>query len=122
LTLLIVGGVAAIGYAAYSAGLAQGASQSGVQVVAPAAAAPMPYYGYSPMWYGPFSFLWCLAPLFFLFMLFFAMRLAFGGFGGRHHGPWGWGGRWGSDEMRNHFREKAEQWHREQHGGGEVKA
>ncbi|HMK07962.1 MAG TPA: hypothetical protein VK449_02925 [Anaerolineales bacterium] len=121
LTLLIVGGVAALGYMAYSAGVAQGASQTGVQVVAPAAAAPMPYYGYPPYWFQPFGFLWCLAPFFFLFMLFFAMRLAFGGFGHRH-GPWGWRGRWGSDEMREHLRQKADEWHKEQHGGGEAKA
>jgi hypothetical protein len=76
--------------------------------------------GYHPFGFG---FLWCLAPLFFLFLVFFAMRMIFGGW--RHHGPWGWhGGPWGSDEMKNHWRERAEQWHREQHGGsaGEVKA
>jgi hypothetical protein len=113
LTLLLVSGAAAIGYMAYQAGVANGAAQSGVQVVAPAAA-PMPYYGY-PVWYGPFGFMWCLGPLFFLFLLFFAMRLAFGGW--RRHGPWGWHGRkWGSEDMREHWMKKAEEWHREQHG------
>jgi len=126
LTLLLVGGAAALGYMAYTAGVAQGAAQSGVQVVTPAvssAVAPMPYYGYPAYWYHPFGFgfLGCLVPLFFLFLFFFAMRLAFGGFG-HHHGPWGWRGRWGSEEMRESFRQKAEEWHKQQHGGEEVKA
>ena len=121
LTLLLVGGAAALGYMAYSAGVAQGAAQEGVQVVAPAAA-PMPYYGYPVYGFHPYGFLWCLGPLFFVFLLFFAMRLAFGGWR-RHHGPWGWGGGpLGSEEMRNHWREKAEQWHREMHEGGGAKA
>ena len=124
LTLLLVGAAAAIGYMAYSAGLAQGAAQSGVQVVAPSAGPPVPYYGYPMYGFHPFGvgFLWCLGPVLFLFLLSFALRLVLGG---HHHGPWGWrGGPWGSDEMKNHWREKAEQWHREQHGGsaGEVKA
>jgi hypothetical protein len=125
LTLLLVGAAAAIGYMAYSAGLAQGAAQTGAQVVAPAAGAPVPYYGYPAYWYRPFGFgfLGCLVPLFFLFLVFIAVRMVFGCFGWRRHGPWGWhGGPWGSDEMRNHWRERAEEWHREQHGGGEAKA
>jgi hypothetical protein len=115
LTLLLVGGAAALGYMAYSAGVAQGAAQAGAQI-APSAG-PVPSYGYPMVGYPPFGFgfLWCLGPLFFLFFLFFALRLVFGGW--RHHGPWGWKGGWGSDEMKNHWRERAEQWHREMHGG-----
>jgi hypothetical protein len=121
LTVLLIGAAAAIGYMAYNAGWAQGAAQSGVQVAAPAAVPAAPYYGYSPYAYHPFGpgFLWCLAPLFFLFLLFFAMRLAFGGW--RHHGPWGWKGGWGSPEMRDEWRRKAEEWHREMHAGSETK-
>jgi hypothetical protein len=134
LTLLLVGGAAALGYMAYSAGVAQGAAQAGAQIApaapsaalqGPSAGAPVPYYGYPAYWYRPFGFgfLGCLVPLFFLFLVFFAVRMVFGGFGWRHHGPWGGHhGPWGSEEMKNHWRERAEQWHREMHGGGEAKA
>jgi hypothetical protein len=120
LTLLIVGGVAAIGYAAYQAGIAQGAAQEGAVVVAPAAGAPAPYYGYPMYGFHPFyGFLWCLGPLFFLFLLFFAMRLIFGG---HRHGPWGWRGGWGPERMPDEWRRKAEDWHREMHEGSGSKA
>jgi hypothetical protein len=120
LAVLLIAGAAAIGYLAYANGVAAGVAQAGGQ--APTAVlAPVPYYGYPMAWYHPFGFLGCLAPLFFLFLVFFAMRLVFGGFGYRRHGPWGWrGGPWGSDEMRSHFREKAEQWHREMHASGDA--
>lgn len=123
LSLALIAGAAGLGYMVYNAGVAQGAAQAGGQL-APSAGLAMPHYGY-PMWHYPFGFgfLGCLAPLFFLFLVFFAFRMVFG-FGRRWHGgPWGWHrGPWGSDEMRARFREKAERWHREMHGEGEGEA
>jgi hypothetical protein len=120
LVLALIAGAAAIGYLAYNAGLARGAAADSAQV-APAAGLPMPYYGYAPYHYGPFGsgFLGCLAPLFFLFLVFALFRLVVGGgMGWRRHG-WGWGshGPFDPEEMRRHWGEKAEAWHREVHGG-----
>ncbi len=124
LVLALLAGAAAIGYVAYNAGLAQGAATSGAQV-APSAGAPIPYYGFVPYPYHPFGFglLSCLIPLFFLFIAFAAMRMMVGGVMGwrRHGGPWGWGprGPFMPEEMRHHWQEKAEAWHREMHGEAE---
>jgi len=122
LILALLAGAAAIGYLAYNAGLAQGAATSGAQV-APPAGAPIPYYGFAPYPYRPygFGFLGCLAPLFFLFVVFALFRLVVGGGMGwrRHGGPWGWGpgSHFGPEGMGRHWQEKAEAWHREMHGG-----
>ena len=123
LVLVLVGGAAALGWAAYSMGLAQGAAQAGVQV-APQAGAPVPapYYGpYPPYLFRPYGlgFLGCLAPLFFLFLVFFLFRMVFWGWMGRHR-HWGWGpkGPFSPDDMPGHWRDMAERWHREQHGEG----
>jgi hypothetical protein len=76
-------------------------------------------YGFHRYGFG-FGLLGCLGPLLLLFFIFGLFRFLFwGGMGWRHHGgPWGWGhrGPWGSEEFRNHFRERAEAWHREMHG------
>lgn len=122
LALALMAGAAAIGYFAYNAGLAQGATPGGAQV-APPAGVPAPYFAYAPYHYGPFGFgfLGCLGPLFFLFVVFGLFRLLlWGGMGWRRHGgPWaqGAGGPFGPEEMRRHWKEKAEAWHREMHGG-----
>ena len=124
LVLALLAGAAAVGYVAYNAGLTQGAATGGAQV-APPAGAPIPYYGFAPYPYHPygFGFLGCLAPLFFLFVVFALFRLVVGGGMGwrRHGGPWGWGshGPFMPEDMRRHWTEKAEAWHREQHGQGE---
>jgi len=121
LLLVLVGGAAALGWRAYNMGLAQGAAQSGVQVgPQPVAPVPAPYYGrYAPYPYHPFGFgfLGCLAPLFFLFLVFFLFRMIFWGGMGRHR-HWGWGakGPFWPDDMPNHWRQRAEDWHRQQHG------
>ena len=95
--LLVVGVLAVVGFAAYNAGMMQGAVQSGNLVVPPPAdgtapVAPVtPYYGfYHPFWFGPhwgfgFGFLWCLGPIFFFFLIFALFRLVLGprrGWGG----------------------------------------
>ncbi len=125
LVLALLAGAAAVGYVAYNAGLSQGAATGGMQV-APPAGAPIPYYGVAPYPYHPFGFgfLGCLAPLFFLFIVFAVFRMVIGGgMGWRHHGgPWGWGARgpFMPDDMRRHWQEKAEAWHREQHGEADA--
>lgn len=83
---------------------------------------PAYYYGGPHYWGGPgfgiFGIFWFLLILFGIFWLF---RLAFWGFAGRRMwggGGWGYGrgfgpggqGRWGS------FEERAQEWHRKQHG------
>ena len=123
LVLALIAGAAALGYVAYNAGLAQGTSNAAL--VAPASGAPMPYYGYGFYPYHPFGFGWlsCLAPIFFLFVVFALFRLVVGGgMGWRRHGPWGPGmhGPWMPEEMRRHWQEKAEAWHREQHGQADA--
>jgi hypothetical protein len=125
LVLALIAGAAALGYVAYNAGLAQGTSATAQ--VAPAPGAPVPYYGYGFYPYHPFGFgfglLGCLAPIFFLFIVFALFRLVVGGgMGWRRHGPWGPGvhGPWVPEEMRRHWQEKAEAWHREQHGQADA--
>jgi hypothetical protein len=128
LVLVLIGGAVALGWTAYGMGLAQGAAQGGEQL-SPQAGAPVPapfyYGGYAPYRFHPygFGFLGCLAPLFFLFLVFFLFRMVFWGGMGRHR-HWGWGpkGPFSPDDMPGHWREMAERWHREQHGEGEGKA
>jgi len=122
LLLVLVGGAAALGWTAYNMGLSAGSPQSGVQV-GPQAVAPVPapysYGPYAPYPHHPFGFgfLGCLAPLFFLFIVFFLFRMVFWGGMGRHR-HWGWGpkGPFSPDDMPNHWRQRAEDWHRQQHG------
>ena len=131
LTIALVGGAVALGWSAYNTGLAQGAalrqSPDAAQAgggMAPLPAVPYaaPFYAYGPYRFHPFgfSFLGCLGPLLFLFLIFGVFRLLFwGGMGWRRHsGPWGWGSRdhFMPEEFRSHWRERAEEWHREQHG------
>jgi len=124
LVVALILGAAAIGYAAYSAGIGQGAAMAaGAPAVAPAVVpyAPYPYaYGYPHFGFG---LLWCLIPLFFLFVVFGLFRFVVrGGMWGHRHGGWGPGGFMHKD-MRSQWMERAEEWHRKQHGeGGEGKA
>jgi len=74
------------------------------------------YYGYHG-WFGGFGILWFLLILFGIFWLF---RLAFWGFGARRFwgGGWyghrGWG--YGPGGPRQSFEERAQEWHKRQHG------
>ncbi len=88
-----------VGAFAYQIGLSQG-----LATTIPAGAAPVVYYGY-PHWGYGFGFLGLLFPLLFIFLIFGAMRAAFGG-GHRGYGPRGWG----------NGRERIEELHRELHG------
>jgi hypothetical protein len=96
LRVFVVAAIAlVVGVFAYQLGLSQG-----MATAIPAGAAPVAYY--YPHWGFGFGFLGLLFPLFFLFLIFGAMRAAWGG--GRY-GHRGWGGR-----------ERLEELHRELHG------
>ena len=89
-----------VGAFAYQLGLSQG-----LATTIPAGAAPVAYYGY-PHWGFGFGFLGLLFPLFFLFLIFGALRAAmWGGRGGYGHRGWGGDGRARIEEL-----------HRELHG------
>ena len=87
----------AVGLVAYQMGLSQGLATTLPAV----GAAPVAYYGYPHWGFGFFGFLF---PLLFLFLIFGAMRAAFGG-GHRGYGPRGWG----------NVRERIEELHNELH-------
>jgi hypothetical protein len=77
------------------------------------------YYGYGhPFGFGLFGIFWFLLILFGIFWL---LRLAFFGFWGRRMwgGGWGYGRGWGYGPGRfpgGSFEERAQEWHRRQHG------
>lgn len=89
----------AVGLVAYQIGLSQGLATT-LPVVG---GAPAAYY--YPHWGYGFGFFGFLFPLLFLFLIFGAMRAAFGG-GHRGYGSRGWG----------NGRERIEELHRELHG------
>lgn len=102
-----------VGAIAYNIGWSEGV---GTHLPAGATNVPPGYYYGPGMWhagFGIFGFLWFLLILFGIFWLF---RLAFWGFGARRfmgggYGPRGWGHHgYGS------FEERAQEWHRRQHG------
>jgi hypothetical protein len=116
--LVLLAVIAAIGFFAFRAGVANG---SPVTIEAPegqTVPAPYPFYGYG---YGmrhphPFGFgLGCfgiLIPLFLFFLALKAFRFAFWGprWGwGHHHGPWG-------RHWENGVPPMFEEWHKRAHG------
>jgi hypothetical protein len=116
LTLALIAAGAALGWVAYQSGVAQG-----ISAAAGGAAAPPPFAPYGPYFMGPFGFglLGCLVPLAFLFLVFSLFRLIiWGGIG--HHGHRGWGPGRGffPEGMREHWRQRMEEWHRQAHAGG----
>ena len=87
-----------VGVGAYQLGVSQGLAATGTAV------APAVYY--HPFLFGGFLF-----PLLFLFFIFFLIRGAFWGWGGRRYGG-GWGGRGEYQSPR----ERLEALHKELHG------
>jgi hypothetical protein len=87
---------AIVGVGAYQLGVAQGLATTGTAV------APAVYY--HPFFFGGFLF-----PLLFIFFIFFLLRAAFWGWGGRQYGGWG---RVGYQSPR----ERLEALHKELHG------
>lgn len=108
-----------VGVIAYNVGWSDGVSTHLPAAAQAGDGTPVYYYG-GPHWFGPgfgfFGILWFLLILFGIFWLF---RLAFWGFAGRRmmRGGWGYGpGRgWGYGGMGS-FEERAQEWHRRQHG------
>jgi hypothetical protein len=112
--LVVVAGAVALGGFAYSAGLAQGAIQSGQLPAAPQGAPyvypyGVPFYHYAP-WFGPWGFgfglLRCLFPLLGILLVFALLR----GFAWRRH--------WGYPGGPGHVPPMMEEWHRRMHGEG----
>ena len=107
LALVVVAAIVGIGAYVYNAGVSQGLAQGAQAAGRESGAAPYPYYvPYVQPVFG-FGFFGLLVPLFFLFLLFGAMRALFwrGAWGRMHgHGPWDKGGP-----------AMFEEWHRRQH-------
>ena len=113
--VVVVAAVAAIGYLAFGAGVAQGAGSS-LAAVAPG----QPGAHGAPFFWRPFPFLGfgCFAPLFALFLLFIALRAVSFLFGGPRWAHWGqmrhgWRHGWDEEDgVPPRFRE----WHDRVHG------
>ena len=105
-----------VGAIAYNIGWSDGVNThlpAGTQ----GAVAPGPYYGgygFHPF-FAFFGIFWFLLILFGIFWLF---RLAFWGFAGRRMmgGGWGPGRGWGYGHGPSSFEERAQEWHKRQHG------
>lgn len=100
---------AAVGFAAYNAGVSQGLAESArFAAAAPAAGAapavPYPYpYPYPYAWRRPWGFGFGFFPFFFILLCFFLLRRAF------------WGPRWGGHYYRDGVPPRFEEWHRRAH-------
>jgi len=118
--LVLVAVIAAIGYFAYQAGVAQG---SPITIEAPSgetAPMPYPYYGWGmPFHHRPFGFGFGFFGFLILLFLFFAAlralrflfwgpRWGWGHHGGHGHGPWG--------HWENGVPPMFEEWHKRAHG------
>jgi len=118
--LVLVAVIAAIGYFAYQAGVAQG---SPITIEAPSGEtvpAPYPYYGWGmPYHHRPFGFGFGFFGFLILLFLFFAAlralrflfwgpRWGWGHHGGHGHGPWG--------HWENGVPPMFEEWHKRAHG------
>jgi hypothetical protein len=112
--LVLIAAIAAIGFFAYQAGIAQG---SLIAIQAPSGEsvpALHPYYGYGIRPYHPFAWgFGCLIPLFGVFLLVLALK----SFRVMMWGPrWGWGGphgHWGERGVPSMI----EEWHKRAHTG-----
>ena len=104
--LLILAGVAGIGFYGYQLGLAQGAAQS-TATGAAAAGAVGPYWYPHPVF--PFWGFGCLIPLFFGLLILGGMRAMF--WRGHMMGHGGWRGRWSESGVPPMF----EEWHNRAH-------
>jgi len=107
--LLVLIGIAGLGYYAYQMGLAQGAAQ-GAQAGAAAAA---PYYWYPHPFFAPFWGLGCLIPLVLLLLVFGGMRAMFwrGRMMDREH----WRERWHERWSERGVPPMVEEWHKRMH-------
>jgi len=114
LVAFLVLGAIGIGVTAYNAGVTAGIAHDGAVVVQPGAYPVAPYAGWGWGFGWGFPFAWFFGGLFFLFLLFGLIRLAFGGPRGRGTG-YGWsGGGWRDDAGRT-WEERARDAHAEWH-------
>ena len=116
LVVALIAAAAALGWMAYNAGLTRGAAQA---AGAPPSVAP--YGMVHPHFMAPFGFgfLGCLVPLAFLFLVFGLFRLVVCGGMGRHmHGDGGPRGGFMPDGMREHWRQRMDEWHQAAHATG----
>ena len=113
--LVLLAAIAAIGFFAFQAGVAQGSPITLEAPTGESVPAPSPYngYGYGPRFHHPFGFgFGCLVPILAIFLLVLALK----SFRVMMWGPrWGWGhrhGHWGEHGVPPMF----EQWHKKMHG------
>ena len=100
--------VAIVGVIAYNIGWSDGVNTHLPAATNGGTVAPYYYgFGFHPFFWG-FGIFWFLLILFGIFWLF---RVAFWGFGARRMYRHGWG-----DGPRQSFEERAQDWHRRQHG------
>jgi hypothetical protein len=107
--------VVIVGVIAYNIGWSDGVNTHLPAATNDGTVAPYYYgYGFHPFFAG-FGILWFLLILFGIFWLF---RLVFWGFLGRRMfmGGWGYGRGWGYGPGPRSFEERANEWHRRQHG------
>src|SRR5437868_9951169 len=104
-----------VGTVAYNIGWSEGVNTH--LPAARTAANGAPYY-YGPHFGGGFGFLGIFWFLLILFGIFWLFRLAFWGFAGRRMmgGGWGPGRGWGYGHGPSSFEERAQEWHKRQHG------
>jgi hypothetical protein len=125
LVLVLIGAVVGLGAFAYNAGLNQGAAQAAQVAAGEVPAAVYPHYPmpYARPFFG-FGFLWCLGPLFLLFLLFFALRGLFWhgprGWGPGRHGPWGHYPMGGNGDWKEGVPPRVEEWHRRMHANPDA--
>ena len=106
--IVLLIGIAAVGFIAYNAGVAQG------QTVAPAVQSLAPWRGgmvghpLAGLIFLPFLF--CLVPLFLGFFIFLPMRMMFGAHRMHMHGRWH-----GGEEGEGSVPPPIEEWHRRMH-------
>lgn len=104
-----------VGAIAYNIGWSDGVNTHLPQV---SSGNPAPGYYYGPhYWGGGFGFFGILWFLLIIFGIFWLFRLAFWGFFGRRMwgGGWGYGRGW-YGRPGGSFEERAQEWHRRQHG------
>lgn len=110
--VILLAGIAAVGYLAYSAGLAQGQTTAPAAAEAATGAAGQSPWGWHPFHGWPFfPGLLCLAPFFLYLFVFLPLRLVFGP--RRMHMPMH--GRWHHCWFDDEDPSPVAEWHRRMH-------
>jgi hypothetical protein len=110
--LVLLVGIAAVGYFAYTAGLAQGQTAAPVTTGADAIGAGHAPWGYHPVRsLAFFPGLLCLAPFFLCLFIFLPLRMVFGSHRMRMHMH----GKWHEGGCGDGIPSPVEEWHRRMH-------